>query len=42
MLFAVNGEVFKSKRMPIVELKKMLGLIDNKGNEQLKRINNFK
>ena len=28
--------------MPIVELKKMLGLIDNKGNEQFERISNFK
>jgi plasmid replication initiation protein len=28
--------------MPIVELKKMLGLIDNKGNEQFERLSSFK
>ncbi|WP_244614327.1 replication initiation protein [Elizabethkingia argenteiflava] len=31
-----------SKRFEIEELKKMLGLIDKKGNEQFKRINDFK
>ena len=32
----------QSKRMPIKELKQMLGLIDSKGNEQFERISNFK
>ena len=32
----------QSKRMTIVELKKMLGLIDNKGNEQFERLSSFK
>ena len=31
-----------SKRFEIVELKKMLGLIDKKGNEQFERISDFK
>lgn len=31
-----------SKRFEIVELKKMLGLIDKKGNEQFERISEFK
>lgn len=31
-----------SKRFEIVELKKMLGLIDKKGNEQFERISQFK
>jgi plasmid replication initiation protein len=31
-----------SKRFEIEELKKMLGLIDKKGNEQFERINDFK
>lgn len=31
-----------SKRFEIVELKKMLGLIDKKGNEQFERVNDFK
>lgn len=31
-----------SKRFEIIELKKMLGLIDKKGNEQFERISDFK
>jgi len=30
------------KPIPIIELKKMLGLVDKKGNEQLERISQFK